>query len=110
MDEQRIIGHRILYQPMHGAKDIGLGRHAHGIMLIISQNHHILSPIAIHLIEENRHLRDIVDAAFQLIGLPEIVDTNQQRFPPSGAIGIAELVAGRRPVAECLGRLRRRGR
>lgn len=74
MNKQRIIRHRILDQPMHRPNNIRLRRLTHRIILIVRQNHHILPTIAVDTVEINRHLRHIVDASFQLVSLPKIVD------------------------------------
>ena len=46
MKEERVVGSRILHQPMHGSQDVLLRRLTHGILLIIGQEHHVLSLVA----------------------------------------------------------------
>lgn len=57
------------------------------------------------LMQEGRHVRDIVDAAFQLIGLAEVVDSDEQGAASTGAGGVLEVVVGGGAVAEVLGDL-----
>lgn len=77
MEEERIIGLRILDQPVHGAEDIRLGRLAHGVLLVIGQDHHILAGVAEVLVQVGGHVLDVVDTSAQLTFLTEIVDSDQ---------------------------------
>lgn len=107
MNKQRIIRLRILHQPLHRAHDIRLRRHAHGIFLVVRQNNHVLPPIAEFLVQEVRHVRDIIDAAAQGVRLSEIVDADEQRFPTTRAGGVLEAVIRRGAAAKVLRLLRR---
>lgn len=100
MEEERVIRLRTLHQPMHCSEDVRLGRLAHGVLLIVREDHHVLSGITEVLIEIGRHVLDIVNAAAQLSFLIEIVDANQQCLPLSCATRILEVVALGRTVTE----------
>lgn len=58
------------------------------------------------LMQERRHIGDIVDAAFQLVGLTDVVDSDEQGAASTGASGVLEVVVGGGAVAEVLGDLR----
>lgn len=75
---------------------------AHRVLLVIGQNDHVFPTISVHLVQESGHLRHIVDASSELIGLAKIVDAYQQGLSSSGAVGILELVARRGAVAKGL--------
>lgn len=110
MEEEGVVGLGILDQPMHRAQDVCLGRLAHGILLIIGQDDHVLPRVAEVAIEVSRHVLDVIDAASKLPSLTEVVDTNQKGFAPSRAIGVLKAVTLRGAVAEGLhglGRWRR---
>lgn len=68
---------RIFDQPVHCTQHIRLGRNAHGILLVVGENNHVLPPIPVSLMEENGHVSDIVDASAKLIRLSDIVDSDQ---------------------------------
>lgn len=102
MEEQRIVRPRIFDQPMHRAEDVGLGRLAHWILLIIGQEHHVLALVVEVLVEVSRHVLNIVDASSKLPSLTKIVDANQQRLPSAATIRVLELIALRRTVAKIL--------
>lgn len=106
MNKQRIIRLRISHQPLHRTHHIGLGRHTHGILLVIRKNDHILASIAMLLMQERRHIGNIVDAAFQLVGLTDVVDSDKQGAASTGTGGVLEMVVGGGAVAEVLGDLR----
>lgn len=93
MEEQRVIGTRILHQPVHSPKYVCLGRLAHRILLVISQEHHVLASIAEVLVQVGRHVLDVVDTAAQLTFLAEIIDTNQQGLSLSCTAGVLEAIA-----------------
>jgi hypothetical protein len=77
MKEERVVLLRIFDQPLHCTQDIRLGRNAHGMLLVVGENNHVLPPIPVPLMEENRHVGDIVDASTKLIRLSDIVDSDQ---------------------------------
>lgn len=91
---------------MHRSKYVLLCRLAHGILLIIGQDDHVLTRIAEIAIEVGRHVLHIVDASSQLPPLTEVIDTNQQSLPSSGTIGVLEVVSLRCAIAEPLHALR----
>lgn len=100
VEEERIVWLRILDKPVHSTQDVGLGWLAHGVLLVIGQNDHVLACIAEVLIQVCRHVLHIVDAPAQLTLLSEIVDTNQQRLPLTGTARVLEVVALRSAMSE----------
>jgi hypothetical protein len=62
---------------MHCTQYIRLSWNAQGILLVVGENNHVLPPIPVPLMEESRHVSDIVDASAKLIRLSEIVDSDQ---------------------------------
>lgn len=94
---------------MHSPEDVRLRRLAHGVLLIIRQDHHVFSGVTEVLVEIGRHVLNIVDTSAQLPLLIEIVDTDQQRLPLSCAARILEVVALGCTMAE-RDRSTRRGR
>lgn len=77
MKEKRVVRLRIFDQPVHCSQYIRLGRNAQWIFLVVGQNNHVLPPIPVSLMEESRHVSNIVDASAKLIRLSDIVDSNQ---------------------------------
>ena len=104
MNKQRIIRLSIPHQPLHRPENIRLGRNTHRILLIIRKNHHILAPIPELVMQEDRHVGDIVDAPAQLVRLACVVDADEQGAT-TGARGVLEVVMRGRAVAEVLGAL-----
>ena len=100
VEEERVVRLVVLDQPMHSAEDVGLGRLAHGVLLVVGQKHHVFTGITKVLIQIGRHVLHIVDAPAQLALLVEIVDSDQKRLPLSGARGILEVVALGRAMSE----------
>lgn len=84
MNKKRVVRLRFMHQPLHGPNNIRLGRHTLRVLLIISQNHHVLSAIALALVQERRHVRDIIDTPLQLVRLAKVVDPDQESLPPPG--------------------------
>lgn len=105
VEKEGVVGFRILDQPVHGAQDVCLGRLAHGVLLIVGQDDHVLAGVAEVAIEVCRHILDIVDAAPQLASLPEIVDTDQKGLSSSGTVGVLKGVVLGRAGTEALQRL-----
>lgn len=66
---------------MHRPQDIGLGRLAHWVLLVVRQSDHILPLVAEKLVQVRAHVLDIVDTSAQLSSLAEVVDTNEKSFP-----------------------------
>lgn len=108
--EQRIVGLGILDQPVHGTQEIGLGRLAHWILLVIGQEDHVFALVAVVLVEVVAHVLNIIDAPTQLSTLPKVVDSNEQSLAAAGAIGVLERVARGSTCAKRLGLLWRRRR
>lgn len=52
MDEERVVGLRVLHQPLHGPKDIGLVGYTHRVLLIVREDDHVLPPIPILLVQK----------------------------------------------------------
>lgn len=90
MEEERVIRPRVLDQPVHRLENVGLGRLAHGIMLVVGQEHHVLALIPKVTVQIRAHVLDIVYAAAQLTPLTKVVDTNEQRFPSTVACRVLE--------------------
>lgn len=100
MEEQRIVGLRILHQPMHRTKNIRLGRLAHGVLLIIRQNNHVLARIPEVLVQVCGHVLHVIDATAKLTLLVEIIDSNQQSLSLTSTSRVLEVVSLRRTVSE----------
>ena len=103
MEKQRVVGLGVLDEPVHGAQDIGLGRLAHGVLLVVGPDHHVLALVAQVLGRVAAHVLDVVDAAAQLALLAKVVDADEQGFPAAGAVGVLKGVAARGALAEGLG-------
>jgi len=73
---------------MHGAKDVGLGWLAHGVVLVVRQENHVLSLVAKVAVQIRAHVLHVVDAATQLAPLTKVIDTYEQRLPPAIACRI----------------------
>lgn len=93
---------------MHRPKNIRLGRLAHRVLLIISQDDHVLSSITEAVIQIGRQVLGIIDTTTQLTLLSKVVDPNQQRLSLSRAARVLEVVALGSTVTE-RDRFRRRG-
>lgn len=87
---------------MHCSKNIGLCWLAHGVLLVVRQDDHVLSRVAEIAIEVCRHVLDIVDAPSKLPPLAEVVDPNQQCLPSTLAGGVLEAVSLRCALTEPL--------
>ena len=100
MEEQRIVGLRVLDQPVHGAQNIRLSRLTHGVLLIIGEEDHVLAGIAEILVQVCRHVLDIVDTSAKLTLLTKVVDSDQQRLALTSAARVLEAIPLRGAVAE----------
>lgn len=107
MEEQGVIWTGVFDQPVHGAENVLLGRLAHGILLVVSQDDHVLSLVAKVLSQVARHVADIVDAAAQLAALAKVIDADEKSLSPAGALGIAKRVVLGSAAAKVLGCARR---
>ena len=85
---------------MHRSQYVLLCRLAHGILLIIGQDDHVLSRITEIAVKVGRHVFHVVDASPQLSSLPEVIDANEQSLPSSGTIGVLVTVSSRCAIAE----------
>lgn len=112
MEEERVVGARIFYQPVHGPQDVRLGRLAHRVLLIVGEKNHVFALVAKVLVEVGAHVLDIIDTSAQLAPLPEVVDANEQGLALTGAVRVLERIAGGSAMTEGLGLLwgRRRRR
>lgn len=88
---------------MHGTENVLLGGLAHGVLLVIRKNDHVLSPVSEMLNQVSSHVANIIDAPPQLTTLAEVIDANQQAFPTPSAVGVAVCIALRSSLAEVLG-------
>lgn len=109
MEEERVVGLSVLHEPMHGAEDVGLGRLAHRVLLVVGKDDHVLSSVAKVLVQIRRHIPNVVDAAPQLPFLAKVVDSNQQGFSLACTVRVLETVSLRRSVPKRHG-MARRGR
>lgn len=109
MEEEGIVGLRVLNEPTHSADDVVPCRLHDGVGLVVGQDDHVLSLVAVPLDEEGRDVVDIVDAAAQLAILAKVVDADEQSLATAGTVGVLESIAFGGTVAELLGN-RRRGR
>lgn len=107
MEEERVVRTGVFDQPVHGPQYILLCGLAHGVLLIVGENDHVLAFVAKLLDQVGRHVPDVVDAPPQLAALAKIVDADQQGLPPAVALRILEGVSLGVAIAEGL---RRRGR
>lgn len=104
MEEERVVRARVLDQPVHGPQYVLLGWLAHGILLVVREDDHILALVPKLLDQVGRHIPDVVDASPQLAALAKVIDADQQGFPPAVALRVLEGVALRVAIAEGLGR------
>lgn len=103
VEEERIVRPGILDQPVHGPQYVLLRRLAHGILLVVGKDDHVLALVAKMLDEIGRHVPDVVDAPPQLAALAKVVDADQQGFPPAVALRVLKGVALGMAIAEGLG-------
>lgn len=108
MEKERVVPVSVLDKPVHGPKDILLRRLAHGVLLVIRQDYHILALIAKVLDKISRHIPNIVDATAKLATLTKVVNANEQGFPSAGTLRVLERVVLGSSVAKVLSSLRRR--
>lgn len=77
VDEEGVVGLGVANEPLHGPEDVRLGRETHWILLVVGEDDHIFSAVAKALVQERRHVADIVDAALERVWLPEVVNADQ---------------------------------
>lgn len=102
VEEERIVGPSVLYQPVHGSQDILLCRLAHRVLLVIREDHHVFALISKILYQVCRHVPNVVDASSELPALTEIVDAYEEGLPSARTLRILERIALRRPMAKVL--------
>ena len=95
---------------MHCPQYVGLCRLAHGILLVIGQEYHVLSLVIEMAVKICAHVLYVVDATTKLSTLTKVVDADEESFPASVASRILERVAIWRTVTEALWCGRGRGR
>lgn len=78
---------------MHSLNNILLCRLTPRTLLIIRQNNHIFTLVLEPLMQESRHVLDIIDAPSQLSSLTKVIDTDQERLalPRTRAILVPNL-------------------
>lgn len=108
MEEQGIVRLGAPDEPRGSLQDVVFRGDHPGILLVVGQDDHVLALVAVALDQEGGDVLDVVDAAAQLALLAEVVDADQQRLALPRAVRVLEGVALRGPVAELLGRRRRR--
>jgi len=105
VEEEGIVWTGILNKPMHSPENVLLSRLAHGVLLVVCEDNHVLALIAKVFDEVCRHVPDIIDATPKLTALAKVVYSNQQRFPPPSALRVLESISLRRTISEMLGSL-----
>ena len=103
MEEERIVWSGILDEPVHGPENICFCRLAHGILLVVGQNDHVLALVTEISVQVCGHVLHIVDATPQLTALSKVVDTDEKGFSPTVASRVLERVARGRAMTEILG-------
>lgn len=109
MEEEGVIGSGVLDEPMHCAQNVLFCWLTHRILLVVSQNDHIISLVSEVLVQKCRHVLHIIDATTQLTSLSKVVDADQKSFPPPCTVRILESISLRSASAKRL-HLRRRWR
>jgi hypothetical protein len=100
VEEERVVRLSILHQPVHRTQDVLLRRLTDGVLLVVCEDDHILPLVPIRLVQERRHVLDVVDASSELSPLPEIVDTNQEGLSSPRAVRVLEGVVLRSTTSE----------
>lgn len=102
MEEERIVWTSILDQPVHCSQNVGFCRLAHGVLLVVGKENHVL-PLVVEVgIQVCAHVLYVVDATSELSALAKVVDTNEQCFPASVASRVLERIATGGAVAKGL--------
>lgn len=109
MEEQRIVRLSILHEPMHGSQDVLLGGLTLGVLLVVHQSHHVARVVAESLLQEPRHVLDIVDAAAQLSPLTDVIDADKQRLALPRAVTVRKRIVETRNAEAVLAGRRRVG-
>lgn len=110
MEEERVVWSRVLDQPVHGSQDILLGGLAHGVLLVVGEDDHVLSLVTELFHQVGRHVAHVIDAAVELTALAKVVYAHEQGFSPTVTLRVLKVVALWCAVAKGLGMGRRRAR
>lgn len=79
---------------MHSSQDVLLGRLAHGVLLVVGEQDHVLPLVSKVLNQVRGHVANVIDAASQLAALAEVVDANEQGLPAPIALRVLEGIVG----------------
>lgn len=79
---------------MHSPQDVLLGRLAHGVLLVVGEQDHVLPLVSKVLNQVRGHVAHVIDAASQLAALAEVVDANEQGLPAPIALRVLESIVG----------------
>lgn len=77
MQEEAVAGLGIVYQPLHPSDNIGTCGSAHGVLLVVGQDHRVRHCEAVILLDELFDVVDIVDTSFQLLLHPKVIDSDE---------------------------------
>lgn len=94
---------------MHGGQDILFGGLTLGVLLVVHQSNHIARVVAESLLQEPRHVLDIVDATSQLPPLTDVVYTDKQCFAFPRAVTVRKRIIETRNAEAVLAGGRRVG-
>jgi hypothetical protein len=87
---------------MHSSQDVLLRRLAHGVLLVVRQDDHVLSLVPKVLDQVRRHVPDVVDASSELTALTKVINADQKGFPPARASRVLKGIGMRGAGAERL--------
>lgn len=79
---------------MHGAQDVLLGRLAHGVLLVVGEQDHVLPLVAKVLDQVRGHVAHVIDAAPQLASLAKVVDADEQGLTAAVTLRVLERIVG----------------
>lgn len=89
---------------MHGAQDVLLGGLAHGVLLVVGKEDHVLPLVAKVLDQVRGHVAHVIDAAPQLAALAKVVDTDEEGLPAPVTLRVLERIVAGGAGAKVLGR------
>lgn len=101
--EESIIGLSVRHKPTHSPNDVLSGRNHDWILLIIGQQNHVLSLVAIALYQESRNIVYVVDTSSQLAFLVKVVDADEKCLATTSTSGVLESIAFGGSMTELLG-------
>ena len=108
MEKEGVIRPGVLHEPVHCAQDVLLRRLADRVLLVVCEDDHVIPLVSIGLVQEGGHVLHVVDASSELPPLAKVVDADQERLSPPGAVGVLERIMLRSTRSEGLRCLRRR--